>query len=142
MADRARLLRLQRLSRVRAIARQEAVREAAEAESTLAQLRNLADRTAALAQAYDQPTAQPDAARLSSALGFRSGLIAIRTQALADQARAQTTADSLQGALAQAERRRALVQDRVDALAKVIASAGSHAPAGASRRTGTELDTE
>ena len=52
LADAARLRRLHRLEKVRAIARQTAAREAAEAEGTLAQLRALAERTAQMAEGY------------------------------------------------------------------------------------------
>ena len=51
-ADHRKLLRLQRLERVRAIAKQAAAAEAARAEGTLSQLLALAQRTRGLAADY------------------------------------------------------------------------------------------
>ena len=50
--DQARLRRLTRLERVRALARQDALRAAAEAEAHLSQLTELAERTERLATDY------------------------------------------------------------------------------------------
>lgn len=111
-ADRARLARLRRLERVRALAKDQAARDAAEAEGTLAKLDALVTRTRAMAADYHG--ARPvDGLALRQIGQFVSGLegIAQATAGNADQARA--LADRKQDDLAQAERRRAVVEDRL-----------------------------
>lgn len=125
---------------MRAIARQTAAREAAEAESALTQLRSLVSRTGSLADNFADLAKLDDGHRLGAALGFRAGLITIRAQALTDQTRAQLAADAMQRALAEADQRQTLVQDRAAELARTLARPGDFAPSSASRRTGTELE--
>jgi hypothetical protein len=64
-AERAKLARLQRLEKLRAIAKQNAVTEAARAETTLTQLNTLAERTRSLTQEYAARRDMADGADLA-----------------------------------------------------------------------------
>lgn len=121
-AERAKLKRLQRLEKVRAIAKQSAVTEAARAENTYAQLSALAERTGNLAADYAARTDVVDGADLAMLRRFASGLQGIRATTQADAERAQAIADRRQTELASAERRRAAVEDRANAQARQIAA--------------------
>ena len=139
-AERARLKRLQRLERVRAIAKQTAASEAAAAESTLAQLESLAERTRSLAADYAARGEQADGAALTQIVRFAGGLREIHARTMDDAGRARDLADGKLAALGKAERRRAAVEDRASAAARVIGRT-AQPPALASRRGfGTELD--
>jgi len=121
-AERAKLKRLQRLEKVRAIAKQSAVTEAARAENTYAQLSALATRTGNLAADYAARTDVVDGADLAMLRRFATGLQGIRATTQADAERAQAIADRRQTELASAERRRAAVEDRANAQARQIAA--------------------
>ena len=141
-AERDKLKRLQRLEKVRAIAKQTAVTEAARAETTYAQLSALAERTGTLAADYAARTDAHDGAALASLRRFSAGLQGIRATTQADAERAQAIADRRQIELASAERRRAAVEDRAQDQARQIAakrqySAQSNASA-PPKRFGTE----
>jgi len=139
-ADLKKLARLQRLERVRAIAKQAAVSEAARAESTLGKLPALAARTGNLAAEYATRSDARDGADLVRLARFSDGLHTIRDRTLADATRAQHVADLAQADLAQAERKRAAVEDRATAQARTIAS-GTIAPVlGARKALGTGLE--
>lgn len=139
-AERRKLARLQRLERIRAIARAEAAEAAARAEETLAQLQSLAERTGALASDYALRSGPATGAELARTASFTAGLLTIRAQALADAARAESHADHRQRALAEAERRRAAVEDRAEATRRAIARAGALPALGARRASGTGLE--
>jgi hypothetical protein len=138
--ERARLARLQRLERVRDIAKQTAAAEAAQAEGTLAQLEALAERTRRMAEEYAARIGAQDGATLRQVNSFARGLEGISANTSNDAASARRIADFKMQALSQAERRRAVVEERAVQQARIIAK-GSETPAlGAKRKTGTELD--
>lgn len=121
-AERAKLTRLQRLEKIRAIAKQTAASEAARAEGTYAQLSALADRTSQLAADYAARTDIHDGADLRAMGRFAAGLQGVRAATQADATRAQAIADKRQIELAAAERRRAAVEERAQAQARQIAA--------------------
>ena len=138
--DRARLARLQRLEKVRAIARQQAAAEAAEAEGTLAQLRALAERTGQMASDYAARRDAADGAALRGLAAFRDGLDGVSRGTRADAERARGLADRKLRELSEAERRRQAAETRASAEARALANAGQQAPLGARRKLGTELE--
>ncbi len=138
--ERARLVRLQRLERVRAIAKQSAVAEAAQAESTLAQLEALLARTRALADQYGANGRALDGGDLRQLGSFAHGLRAISANTANDTARARQAADVKHAALNEAERRRAAVEERVEHQARVIAKGSENLALGARRKIGTGLE--
>jgi hypothetical protein len=141
MAGEARrLIRLQRLEKVRAIAKQVAATEAARAESTLAQLEGLAARTGRLVADYAGRLDLADAGALQQLTHFRSGLQSVALSTTADAARARGHADEKHAELAAAERRRQAVEDRAKSEAATLSLKTSDAPLGARRGFGTELD--
>jgi hypothetical protein len=138
-AERARLLRLQRLERLRAYAMQAAALESAQAESTLAQLDALASRTNRLAADYARRSGASDGAALQQVARFASGLLGISASTLLDADRARHTADARRTALHEAERRRAAAQDRAEAQARSLGKVEAQ-PSGARRALGTGLE--
>jgi hypothetical protein len=126
--------RLQRLERMRAIARQTAAIEAAEAESKRAQLAALADRTGLLAADYARADHAFDGAALVQAARFAGSLQNLRRATSGDSARAQVIADQRMVTLAEAERRRAVIDDRLTA-ARAKLAAKARVPALAARKT-------
>jgi hypothetical protein len=140
-ADRARLLRLQRLERIRAIAKDHAAREVAEAEGTLAQLNALAQRTRQLAGTYVGRQLS-DGLALSQLQRFVAGLGGITASTRADAVQAQSNADAKQLALAQAERRRSAVEARAKTQARRVAAQRQLGSLGARRETGTALEQD
>lgn len=137
--ERARLARLRRLEKVRALAKDQAVREAAEAEGTLAQLEALIARTRAMAADYRH--ARPgDGLALRQIGQFVTGLdvIAAATSGNADQAR--QLADRRQDELAAAERRRASVEERADDAERLLARHSESPALGARQPIGTPLE--
>ena len=139
-AEAARLRRLQRLEKVRAIAKQTAAREAAEAEGTLTQLMALAERTAKMAAAY-RAEAGPALAHELQQLGrFSAGLRGISEATNSDAERARSFADRKQQVLAQAERARSAVEDRAAAEARSLAQRRQQLVLGGRRAVGTGLE--
>jgi len=128
--DRKRLARLQRLEKVRAIARQNAAAEAAAAEGTLAQLLALAERTGRMADDYGARRDVADGAALRQMTQFRAGLEGVSEGTRNDAARARTLADMKMRELSEAERRRQAAEDRARAEAKAIALSGQQVPLG------------
>ena len=110
--EKARIARLHRLERVRAIARQSALVEAAHAEGTLAQLAGLAERTRLLAADYARRDDSASAADLAAVLRFAGGMQGITRNASAEADSARSIADRKAREVAEAERRRAAVEDR------------------------------
>lgn len=139
-ADHRHLLRLRRLEKVRDIAKQTAAREAAEAESTLAQLEALAARTGQLIGDYAGRTDAPDAASLRLLTSFRSSLAGVGEATRADALRARGFADAKLAHLAAAERSRQAVEDRARSTAEAIAQAATPMAQGARKRVGTALE--
>lgn len=139
-AERARLLRLQRLEKVRAIAKQTAAAEAAQAESTLSQLETLAERTRALVADYAGRREALDGAWLQQIGRFAGGLRGIYDTTTRDAAKARTFADGKLANLGAAERRRAAVEERADRQAKVIARGSETAILGKRKGFGTGLE--
>jgi len=139
-AERARLLRLRRLEKIRDIAKQTAARDAAEAEGTLAQLHALCERTGRLAGEYAARRDAEQGDALRQQLRFVDGLEAIRRNTLDEMRRAEAIADAKLRHLATAERRRAAVDDRAQAQERLIAR-GREAPALHGRKpSGTGLE--
>jgi len=139
-AERARLKRLDRLERVRAMAKQAAAIEAAQAESALAQLESLAERTRRLAAEYAARGATPDGAALAGLMRFADGMQAIHARTSDDAARARLHADGKMAELGEAERRRAVVEERAQATARVIARGVAAPILGGRKALGTPLE--
>lgn len=139
-ADQKRLVRLHRLERVRAIAKQTAATAAAEAEGTLSQLEALAARTGGMANDYAARSDATDGASLHQIGRFAAGLQGITDSTLADAARARTIADSRQTELAAAERRRAAVEERAVREARDIAARRQLPILGSRKAIGTDLE--
>lgn len=139
-AERAKLKRLQRLEKVRAIAKQSAVTEAARAENTYAQMAALATRTGELAAEYAARSDARTGEELRLLGRFALALQGIRTNTQADAARAQAIADKRQQDLAAAERRRAAVEDRAVAQARQIAAKREYGPQALGARKGFGTD--
>lgn len=138
--DAKRLMRLHRLERVRAIAKQAAATAAAEAEGTLAQLQALAARTDSLANDYAGRNDARDGMSLQQIGRFAGGLRGISESTLVDAGRAKTIADSRQLELAAAERRRAAVEERAIQEAKDIAARRQSPVLGSRKAIGTDLE--
>ena len=139
-AERARLKRLQRLEKVRAIAKQAAAVDAARAESTLAQLEALAMRTRRMADEYRARTDFRDGLELRQLGQFVSGLNAITATTSGDAVNAKALADRKQRELAQAERSSAAVEDRAKAGAAARARRSQPQALGARKAVGTPLE--
>jgi hypothetical protein len=139
-AEKRKLARLLRLERVRSIARQTAASEAASAESTLAKLRDLADRTQGLAADYAGRLNVRDGADLVSLGHFTRGLHGILANTEADVTRARAVADRRLAELAAAERRRAAVEERATRTAQSIATKAEVPALGARKTFGTALE--
>lgn len=140
MADPKRLVRLQRLEKVRAIAKQTAATAAAEAEGTLSQLQALAVRTGDMAADYAGRSDARDGLSLQQLGRFADGLQGITRNTLADAARAKTIADSRQQELAAAERRRSAVAERAIQEAREIAARRQSPVLGSRKAVGTDLE--
>lgn len=137
---RKRLERLRRLEKVRAIARQTAAAEAAQAEGTLAQLRALSTRTRQLAEDYAGRRNATDGAALHQIGRFVSGLQNLSRNAEGDARRAHAIADAKQKHLAEAERRRAAIEERAALQERMIAKQAAIPVLAARRTSGTELE--
>lgn len=145
-AERTKLKRLRRLERLRDIARQTALAEAAKAEQTLAQVANLEARTAALIDAYRLRRDAHTGADLQQSKQFVAGLTRIADATAQDLLRAREAADARAAEAAEAERRRAAVDDRIEAARQRIArkaaenAQGSASGTAPSTPTGTPLE--
>lgn len=139
-AERARLARLRRLEKIRAIAKQTAAAEAAQAESTLTQLRALSERTRSLASDYASRREPADGAALRQLGRFVSGLQALTRTTDGDALRAQSIADAKQQLLAEAERRRSAIEERAETQAKIITRGSQQPVLGSRKATGTGLE--
>lgn len=139
-ADQARLRRLRRLERVRAIAKHDALRAAASAEHSLARLLGLARRTADLAGGYRTRTAIEDGSALARHHAFLSGITGIEAATSGDAAEARALADRRQEELALAERRRAAVEDRARDAQRTLELRHLTPMLGSRRAVGTPLE--
>ena len=135
-----RLRRLQRLEQVRSIAKQAAAQDAAAAETTLQQLRGLAERTRALAHGYDPRNGPGDGLALAQLSSFVAGLSGISVSTERDAAHASAVADRKQHELALAERARAAAESRAAASAQVLAQRLAEPVLAARRAVGTGLE--
>ena len=135
-----RLRRLQRLEQVRSIAKQAAAHDAAQAETTLQQLRGLAERTRALAHGYDARNALGDGLALAQLNRFVAGLSGISVSTERDALHAQALADRKQHELALAERARAAAEERAAASALALTQRLAEPVLGARRAVGTGLE--
>lgn len=138
--DRKRLARLQRLEKVRAMAKQTAATEAAQAEGTLAQLLALANRTGQLVDDYAARRDMTDGNALRQMVNFREGLAGVSRSTLADAERARGIADAKLVQLSEAERRRQAVEDRARAEEKALSTYSQQTPLTARKQLGTELE--
>lgn len=138
--DRKRLARLRRLEKIRAIAKQTAALESAQAESTLTQLRALSDRTRQMASDYASRREMTDGAALYHVGRFVNGLQTLSRTTDGDALRAQSIADAKQRQLAEAERRRAAIEERALLQERMIAKAGQNPALGNRRGSGTDLE--
>lgn len=136
-----RLRRLQRLEQVCAIAKQAAAQDAALAESTLQQLRALAERTRSLADGYNLRAAAIDGLALRQLGSFVAGLSGISASTERDALRAQTLADRKQLELALAERARCAAESRAAGQAQVLAKRLAEPSLGARREPGPAIGT-
>ena len=141
-AERIKLKRLRRLERLRDIARQTALAEAARAEQTLAQVTNLEARTAALIDAYRLRRDAQTGADLRQSQQFVAGLTRIADATAQDLVRAREAADARAAEAAEAERRRAAVDERIEAARQRLArkAAENAQPSVPSGPNGTPLE--
>jgi len=144
-ADRRKLARLQRLERLRDIARRQALAEAGQAEGTLAQLTSLVERTQAMHGQYATRADAGDGHALIHQYRFVEGLGRVADGTRADADRARVQADARNAEAAQAERRRAAVEERAAAHQRDMARKRTAQPVGSARRaardgSGTDLD--
>lgn len=130
-ADKTKLKRLRRLERLRDIARQTALAEAARAEQTLAQVTHLEARTAALIGAYRLRRDARDGADLRQTQQFIAGLTRMAETTAQDLVRARAAADARAAEAAEAERRRAAVDERIEAARQRIARKAAEQAQGA-----------
>ncbi|MBO9722966.1 MAG: hypothetical protein J7530_01185 [Novosphingobium sp.] len=138
--ERRRLLRLRRLEKIRALAKQTAAIEAAQAESTLSRLHELANRTRQMANDYGHRREMTDGAALHQVGRFVSGLQTISQSTQGDALRARSIADAKQQLLAEAERRRAAVEDRAALQERAIARRDRVPALGGRKASGTGLE--
>ncbi|MCJ2178259.1 hypothetical protein [Novosphingobium album (ex Hu et al. 2023)] len=138
--EKQRLARLKRLEKIRAIAKQTAAAEAAQAESTFTQLRALSERTRRMASDYASRREAVDGAALHQLGRFVVGLQALSRTTDGDALRAQSIADAKQRELAEAERRRAAIEERAELQARLIAKASEQPVLTSRKGSGTDLD--
>lgn len=139
-AERARIRRLQRLEKVRALAKRQATADSASAEDQLAQLQRLAARTQAMLAEYRGRTSLTDGLELRQLVQFVAGLNGISAVTQGDAEQARQWADRKQQELAQAERRRAAVEDRIRTSQTALAQRLVQPVLGSRRAVGTGLE--
>lgn len=139
-AERARIRRLQRLEKVRALAKRQATADSASAEEHLAQLQRLAAKTQAMLAEYRGRTSLTDGLELRQLAQFVTGLNGISAVTHGDAEQARQLADQKQQELAQAERRRAAVEDRIRTGKTALAQRLVQPVLGSRRAVGTGLE--
>lgn len=132
-AQVARLRQLRRLERVRAIAKQTAAAEAAQAEGTLAQLLHLHERTLRLVDEYAVRPGSSNGMAMREQANFLRHLTGLSASTAQDSDKARNQADVRQTALAAAERRRASVEEHAGKQRANLARRAENAPYGARR---------
>ena len=138
--DHARLRRLQRLTRLRAIETELALRDVAASEAALERLHGLAARTTAMAATYRQQPGATKGAALADAMRFEHGLGTLAQSAASDAGHARGHADQQRQALAEAERRRAVTADHAEAASRRLQTRANAASTSARRAFGTGLE--
>ena len=118
--DRSTLRRLQRLERVREVARQSAAVQAAEAESTLGQLVALRDRTRDIASSYRTDEAGMEGGDLRRVRAFVDGVGRLTCQTERDIDGARTRADAMRSDFHAADRRLSRVAEQVEAQRRAL----------------------
>lgn len=113
-SEALRLSRLRRIERIRAVAKDMKLAEAAQAESTLGQLQALASRTRAMAEGYSNRSDPRDALQLQSVKSFAESLHSMSEKVSADVVTARAFADRLGEDVSAAERRRATAEERAN----------------------------
>lgn len=139
-ADRKKLKRLQKLEKLRAIAKRNAAAETARAEVSLAQLQSLAGRSRTMADSYRNRQAPANGAELREVRRFSEGLRQLVSTTESDAARARAVADRKLSELAEAERRRSAVEERLQITRNLIARGDPHLSAPARAKFGTSLE--
>ena len=139
-ADNAKLKRLQRLEKLRAIAKRNAAAETARAEGTLAQLQSLAGRSRAIVDTYRTRRSPATGAELRELSLFVGNLSEVVTKTESDAAKARKLADRKLSELAEAERRRSAVEERVIATQTMLARTDQNPATAARPRIGTGLE--
>ena len=134
------LARLQRLARIRAVARQEAATRAAQTEDVFARIVTLDEQTHALARRYETRGECRDADSLRQLGSFVSALRILAGETSRQIETARSDADARQADLAQAERRRAVIEDRAQDLRRMLERRQANATPTAARPSGTLLD--
>lgn len=134
------LARLQRLARIRAVARQEAATRAAQAEDVFARIVALDEQTHALARRYETRSECRDAESLRQLGSFVSALRTLAGETSRQIETARSDADARQADLAQAERRRSVIEDRAQDLRRTLEKRQANAVTPAARTFGTLLD--
>jgi hypothetical protein len=137
---RRKLARLQRLARVRAVARHDAAARAAQAEDVFARIVALDGQTNALARRYETRGQCRDAGSLRQLDSFVSALRAMGTETSRQIETARSDADARQTELAHAERRRTVVEDRAQILRAALERRPAAVSPAVTRRFGTDLD--
>jgi hypothetical protein len=110
----SRLKLLRRVALLREVEHRATARAAAEAETARGEIAALAERTLRLAQDYAVAGGASDGGTLVARARFAGTLRTIHATAQADHQRAGTLADTRMAALAEAERRRDAVHERVE----------------------------
>lgn len=127
MKDKTRrTARLERLMRVREVARMTALERVSGAEQAFARLSGVASRSNALAADYASSAARPDvhdAASLQNLRAYHGGIAQLSADAARNTLAARQTADAEQILLARAERSRDLVEKRLTADRQAAAKA-------------------
>lgn len=118
-----RALRLERLMRVRDVARLAALEKVSRAELAFARLSGVARRSSALAADYADRPDVCDAAALQGLRAYHGGIAQLSTDAALSSVAARLTADAEQIRLAHAERSCDLVQQRLNAHRQAAARA-------------------
>jgi hypothetical protein len=137
---RAKLVRLQRLERLRAIAKHDAAQRAASAEDVFARIVALDSQTHALARRYETREECRDGDSLRQLGQFVSALRGLGVETARQIETARSDADARQVELAQAERRRSVVDERAQDLRRSLSRPAVAEPGAARRPTGTLLD--
>ena len=113
-ADPARLVRLKRLERMRNVARQRALENVSSAEMHYTRLKDLAQRSGAMAQGFAGRIDAHDAGALRDLRAFHAALSELSQTTAQDTASARRSADARQAELVRAERSRDLVTERLN----------------------------